>query len=187
MRTRAGRLLAVAPVVVALVVAANLARVLAPPAAPPDCRADVALVMGAAQYDGRPSPALARRLEAARALFEDGCVARIVVSGGARPGDRTSEGASGVAWLATRGVPPAALAAETRATTSAENVRFALPLLGDGPVVVVTDDLHLTRSLALARRAGLDASGAAAVVPDDRLRYAVREALALSAHQVGID
>lgn len=186
MRTSAGRLLAVAPLVLVLLVAGNLARVLDPPAAP-DCRADVALVMGAAQYDGRPSPALARRLRRALALYDDGCVSRIVVSGGARPGDRTSEGASGVVWLAARGVPDAALGAETRATTSAENVRFARPLVGDGPVVVVTDDLHLVRSLALARQAGWDASGAAAVVPSGRLRYAVREAVALTAHQLGLD
>lgn len=186
MRIAAGRLLAIAPLVVVLLVAGNLVRVLDPPTSP-DCRADVALVMGAAQYDGRPSPALARRLSRALTLYEDGCVDRIVVSGGGRPGDRTSEGASGVAWLRARGVPGAALAAETRATTSAENVRFARPLVGDGPVVVVTDDLHLVRSLALARHAGWDASGAAAVVPSDRLRYAVREAVALTAHQVGLE
>jgi uncharacterized SAM-binding protein YcdF (DUF218 family) len=155
------------------------------PSGPPDCRAETALVMGAAQYDGRPSPALARRLEVALELHRDGCVARIVVSGGARPGDRSSEGAAGVAWLRARGVPPEALAAETTARTSDENLTASRPLLGEGRVLIVTDELHAWRSLWLARRAGLSASAAAAPVPSGRLRYAARELAAMAAYRVG--
>ncbi|NBC95392.1 MAG: YdcF family protein [Deinococcus-Thermus bacterium] len=142
--------------------------------------------MGAAQYDGRPSPAFERRLQEALALHEAGCVARIVVSGGARPGDRSSEGASGVAWLRARGVPDEALAAETTARSSAENLAASRELLGEGPIVIVTDQLHAWRSLWLARRTGRTASAAVAPVRSGRLRYAVRELTAMAAYRLGL-
>ena len=125
----------------------------------PSCPSAVALVMGAAQYDGDPSPAFERRLRGALDLYQTGCVERIVVSGGSRDGDRSSEGAAGRAWLIARGVPDGDVAAETRATDTIENVANSLPLLGDGAVVVVSDAMHLHRSLWVAHRAGLEASG----------------------------
>jgi len=56
--------------------------------------ADAIVVMGAAQYDGRPSPVFAARLDHAIALYHDGVASRLIVTGGKREGDRTTEAAS---------------------------------------------------------------------------------------------
>ena len=66
--------------------------------------------MGAAQYDGTPSPVFARRLDRALELYRAGCAPRILVTGGKQPGDRFTEGGTGVRYLAARGVPEAGAA-----------------------------------------------------------------------------
>lgn len=180
------RLLALAPVLALVLLLSDLRMIVSFPDGGPTCPAGTALVMGAAQYDGTPSPAFERRLERALTLWQKGCVDSVVVSGGRRPGDRTSEGAAGVRWLERRGVPSDALVAEETATTSAENVLRSRPWLDDGPVVVVTDDLHAWRSGWLARRFGLDAQAAAARVPSGRARYALRELAAMASYRLGL-
>lgn len=179
------RLLALAPVLMLALLMADVVGIVAGPRAQPDCGAGAALVMGAAQYDGRPSPVFERRLRGALELYERGCVDRIVVTGGGRAGDRTTEGAAGVRWLARRGVPADRLHAETEATTSAENVWLSASLVGDGPVVIVTDDLHLWRSVWLARRFGLDASGVGVPAGSGRAAYVVRELTAMASYRMG--
>lgn len=180
------RLLALAPLLVAFLLVGDLGMIAAFPTRAPACPAGSALVMGAAQYDGRPSPAFERRLARAHELWRDGCVDRIVVSGGGREGDRTTEGASGVAWLAARGVPRAALVAEETARTSAENVLRSRPHLPRGRVVIVTDDLHARRATWLAERFGLEAQVATVPVREGRLRYAARELAAMASYRLGL-
>jgi uncharacterized SAM-binding protein YcdF (DUF218 family) len=162
------------------------------PVAADACPAAAIVVMGAAQYDGVPSAVLERRLSGALRLYAEGCAPVIVVSGGARVGDRTSEGAAGVAWLAAQGVPTAALRAETRATTSVENLRFARDVAPAGHWVVVTDDLHGVRTAAVAQRLGLDVDvvgvrtdGTGAEGAAERARYALRETFAMLAYRLG--
>ena len=149
------------------------------------CPADTLLVMGAAQYNGTPSPAFKRRLDGALELYQMGCAPRIVVTGGKREGDRTTEGESGARYLQAQGVPEAALASETKSRTSFENLQFSLPLLrGDtgsqdtgsqNTVLIVTDDMHAYRSYWLAQHLGLDASVAPVETRGFGLRYALRE------------
>ena len=179
------RLLALAPILLVALLLADVAGIVTGPRAQPDCAAGAALVMGAAQYDGRPSPAFERRLRGALELYERGCVESIVVTGGGQAGDRTTEGEAGVRWLADRGVPDGRLLAETVATTSAENVWLSASLLGDAPVVIVTDDLHLWRSVWLARRFGLDASGVGVPAGSGRAAYVVRELTAMASYRMG--
>lgn len=150
------------------------------------CPADALLVMGAAQYDGTPSAAFERRLAGAERLHRAGCAPLVVVSGGARPGDRTTEGASGVAWLERRGLPAAALRVEERATTSVENLAFASALLPAARWVVVTDDLHVRRTAAVAERLGLEAEVVGVRSGGDRVRYALRETAAMLAYRLGV-
>lgn len=182
----AARLLAVAPLLALVLLASDLRMITAFPGGGPSCPAGTALVMGAAQYDGRPSPAFERRLERALSLWNRACVDSIVVSGGRRSGDRTSEGAAGVAWLAAHGVPEEVLTAEETATTSAENVLRSRPWLQDGRVVVVTDDLHAWRATWLAARFGLEAQAAAVPVRGGRSRYALRELTAMASYRLGL-
>jgi uncharacterized SAM-binding protein YcdF (DUF218 family) len=183
---RALRTLALVPLTWLALVGADAWQVWRAPAAPPDCRAETALVMGAAQYDGEPSPALRRRLDRALELYRSGCVDRLVVSGGRQPGDRFSEGESGVRYLQEHGVPPSALASERVAENSIENLAYSVPLLGDGALLIVTDDLHAHRTAWLARRLDLDAELVSVPVPSGRLRYGLRELLILTALRVGV-
>ncbi len=141
------------------------------------------LVLGAAQYNGRPSPAFKRRLDHALSLYRAGGVALVVVSGGVGRGDHASEGAVGRAYLARLGVPPARLLAETRSHTTLENLEFSRPLLR-GPVTLVTDEVHAPRALALARALGLDADVSSVRLSRPDPRYQLREKLALLAYTV---
>ncbi|WP_018112143.1 YdcF family protein [Thermus igniterrae] len=116
------------------------------------------VVLGAAQYGGRPSPALERRLEAALALYRQGLAPRVAVAGGRAPGDRHSEGEVGCRYLAQRGVPPSALLCEGESQNTYENLLFLRPHL-EGRILLVTDAPHLPRALFLARTLGLRAEG----------------------------
>jgi uncharacterized SAM-binding protein YcdF (DUF218 family) len=148
------------------------------------CPVDALLVMGAAQYDGTPSDALARRLHAAAALLEVGCAPLAVVSGGSREGDRTTEGEAGVAWLRAQGVT-AALLSETRARNTVENLRNSAALRADVRWLVITDDLHVARTRYAAGRLGLQAAVIGVPTGSARLRYALRETAALIAYRLG--
>ncbi|TBH17392.1 YdcF family protein [Thermus thermamylovorans] len=116
------------------------------------------VVLGAAQYGGRPSPALERRLETALELYAKGLAPGIAVAGGRLPGDRFSEGEVGCRYLLERGVPGEALLCETQSRNTYENLLFLRPRL-QGPVLLVTDAPHLPRALFLARLLGLEARG----------------------------
>lgn len=153
----------------------------------PICPADTLLVMGAAQYDGEPSPAFARRLDKALGLYRAGCAPYIVVTGGKQPGDRFTEGASGVQYLLKRGVPAFALAAETTSRSSLENLQRSRPLLRGTRLLIVTDDLHAYRTELLAQHLGLEARVARVTTSGPRLRYALHEAAGVMAFMLGID
>ncbi|WP_353474181.1 YdcF family protein [Salipiger sp. H15] len=120
----------------------------------------VALVLGAAVWSGgRASPTLERRALHAAALWRAGEVGLILASGGVgRHGP--SEAAVIARLCRAAGVPGEALLLEERATSTEENLRFALPLLrqaGAGQVVIVTDGFHAPRARLAARRLGLHA------------------------------
>ena len=153
---------------------------------PPALPYPTLVVLGAAQYAGRPSPAFQRRLDRALALYRAGGVQTIVVTGGRRPGDPYSEGEVGRTYLARQGVPTAALLAETRSRTTAENLSGARTFLPPGtPVTLVTDEAHAPRALALARALDLQANASPSALsrrPD--WRYLLREKLALVAYRV---
>ncbi len=150
------------------------------------CSADTLLVMGAAQYDGTPSPAFARRLDKALELYERGCAERIVVTGGKQAGDRFTEGDTGVRYLESQGVPTTNLFAETKSRTSFQNLRLSLPLIQGERVLIVTDDMHAYRTQWLAAHLGLDASVAPVETGPLRLGYGVRELLGLIAYTFGV-
>jgi len=150
------------------------------------CPVDTLLVMGAAQYDGVPSPAFARRLDRAFGLYEVGCAARILVTGGKRPGDRFTEGEAGVRYLAGRGVPEGALLRETKSRSSFENLSFSQPLVAGDRLLIVTDDLHAPRTALLARGLGLRAEVATVPTHGPQLSYRLREAAGVTAYLLGI-
>jgi uncharacterized SAM-binding protein YcdF (DUF218 family) len=143
------------------------------------------LVLGAAQYNGHPSPAFRRRLDHALALYRAGGVQSIVVSGGVGTGDRYSEGQVGRLYLLKHGVPTHALKAETHSRTTLENLQNSRPLLARaGAVTLITDEAHAPRALALARATGLMADVSSVPLGAGHWHYRLREKLALLAYTV---
>lgn len=157
-----------------------------PKVVPPALPYPTVVVLGAAQYAGRPSPAFQRRLDHALALYRAGGVQTIVVTGGRQPGDPYSEGEVGREYLARQGVPARALVAETRSRTTIENLRGARSFLPPGtPLTLVTDEAHAPRALALARALDLTANASPSALrrqPD--WRYLLREKVALIAYSL---
>ena len=124
--------------------------------------ADAIVVMGAAQYNGRPSPVFAARLDHAVALFLGGEAPRLVVTGGKAAGDRTTEAAVGRAFAIEHGVPPDAIIVEDRSRTTLESVRAVAALLkadGATTAIFVSDRPHMLRVLRMAADAGITAWG----------------------------
>jgi uncharacterized SAM-binding protein YcdF (DUF218 family) len=122
--------------------------------------ADAIVVLGAAQYDGRPSPVLAARLDHALALWQDGYAPQIVVTGGKRPGDRFTEATASADYLIARGVPDSAILREVQGRTTWESLEATARILrnrGLKRVLVVSDPYHSLRARETARELGLDA------------------------------
>lgn len=123
---------------------------------------DAIVVMGAAQYDGRPSPLLQARLDHALDLFKEDLAPVIVVTGGKRPGDRFTEAEASRRYLRAKGVPNSAILAEDDGSSTWESLDGVANLLDrrlrDRPsVLIVTDPFHSLRSRLIAEDHGLRA------------------------------
>ena len=126
---------------------------------------DVIVVLGAAQYDGRPSPQLEARLDHVLTLWKNGVAPMVMVTGGKQPDDRFTEAEASRRFLVDRGVPESAIMMENAGTTTYESLESAsVILLTDGrdDVVLVSDPFHLKRSDLIADGLGLDARTSAA-------------------------
>lgn len=124
--------------------------------------ADAIVVMGAAQYDGRPSPVFAARLEHAIELYRAGVAPRLVVTGGKADGDRTTEAATARAFAVARGVPPDMILAEDQSRTTLEAIRAVAGVMranGLENAVFVSDRPHMLRVLRMATDDGITAWG----------------------------
>ena len=124
--------------------------------------ADAIVVMGAAQYNGRPSPIFAARLDHGVELFLAGDAPRLVLTGGKAAGDRTTEAAVGRAFAIERGVPPDAILVEDQSRTTLESIRAVARLLeanDAATAVFVSDRPHMLRVLRMANDAGITAWG----------------------------
>ena len=124
--------------------------------------AEAIVVMGAAQYDGRPSRVFAARLDHAIALYFAGVAPRLVMTGGKAEGDRTTEAAAGRAYAIELGVPPEDIIVEDRSRTTLESIRAVARVLeaSDAPsAVFVSDRPHMLRVLRLAADEGIVAWG----------------------------
>jgi uncharacterized SAM-binding protein YcdF (DUF218 family) len=122
--------------------------------------ADAIVVMGAAQYNCRPSPVLEERLQHALDLYQSGIAGTIVVTGGKQEGDRCTEATAGAEYLMANGVPEADLLRENQGANSWESLAAAARILRERDMtraVLVTDGYHALRVEAIADELGLDA------------------------------
>jgi uncharacterized SAM-binding protein YcdF (DUF218 family) len=126
-----------------------------------DRSAEAIVVLGAAQYDCRPSPVLEERLDHALELYEGGTAGTIVVTGGRQEGDRCTEATASAEYLLAAGVPDADVLREVQGTSTWESLAASARILRDvrlTHVVLVTDGYHALRVQAIADELGLDAS-----------------------------
>lgn len=124
--------------------------------------ADAIVVMGAAQYDGRPSPVFAARLDHAIELYHQGVASWLIVTGGKREGDRTTEAASARGYAIAHDVPDAAILSEDTSRTTLQSIRRVAALMQAenlGSAVFVSDPSHMLRVLRMASDEGITAYG----------------------------
>jgi uncharacterized SAM-binding protein YcdF (DUF218 family) len=117
--------------------------------------ADAIVVLGAAQYEGKPSPVLKARLDHAAELWARGLAPRMIVTGGRGVGDTTSEAAVGMRYLVQRGVPADSIAMDVEGLTTSQSMVAVRRLLGAKSypaVILVSDPFHMLRLSILARR-----------------------------------
>ena len=127
-------------------------------------RADAIVVLGAAQYDGEPSPVFAGRLDHAALLFEQGRAERVLVLGGGQPGDRFTEAEAGRSYLVEKGVPEDAIIPVPEGHTTFESLRAAAPVMreaGMGSAFLVSDPWHNARVERMAGDLGIDGHASA--------------------------
>lgn len=121
--------------------------------------ASAIVVLGAAQYVGRPSPVLKARLDHALALWDRRLAPKIVLTGGTGVGDTTSEAAVGARYVRARGVPDSAIVLENEGLTTSQSLRGVAAILSGEPdkrVILVSDPFHMLRLMILARDLGLE-------------------------------
>jgi len=144
------------------------------------------VVLGAAQYVGRPSPVLRARLDHAIALWRRGLAPIMIVTGGTGRGDTTSEAAVSQRYVVQRGVPVQAVLLETGRRTTSESMAGVSALMGGQgrrDVLLVSDPFHMLRLTIIARRHGLEPfasptpTSPIAASPTLRWKYALSESV----------
>jgi uncharacterized SAM-binding protein YcdF (DUF218 family) len=120
---------------------------------------DAILVLGAAEYDGTPSPVFAGRLEHAQLLYDQGRSSTVIVLGGSQPGDVSTEAEAGRQYLIDRGVPSTAVVAEPVGNTTFESLRAAAAYMRAQDLrsaFLVSDPWHNLRIEKMASDLGIE-------------------------------
>jgi uncharacterized SAM-binding protein YcdF (DUF218 family) len=190
----AGRAAGITAVTVLFLWAASVGLVFAAGALPSGRQADAIMVLGAAQYNGRPSPVLRARLDHALALHDAGRAPYLIFTGGIGTGDTLSEAEVSRRYAVRHGVPDSLILVERAGVTSAQSVGAAAALMrahGLESALVVSDAYHMLRLELLVRRAGIRPYRAPApdapidrAARDVRWRYVLRESVLFPATAV---
>jgi len=124
--------------------------------------ADVILVLGAAEYRGRPSPVLKARLDHALELYKRKMAKRILTTGGAGGDPVFTEGSVGREYLASQGVPPEDIVVESEGSTTVASVALASEIMrrmGMRSAIAVSDGYHIYRVKKMLERDGITVYG----------------------------
>jgi vancomycin permeability regulator SanA len=144
-------------------------------------KSDVILVMGAAQFDGRPSEVLLARLDQTKSIFKAGLAPRIYTIGGGAPGDRTTEAAASRTWLINNGISKKNILAIAKGRDTLTSTKAYVEQMRKAKfssVVIVTDPYHCYRAIKMAKDRGIKStcsaveSGPAA---NSGIKYLARE------------
>jgi uncharacterized SAM-binding protein YcdF (DUF218 family) len=151
-------------------------------------KADVVVVLGAAQYDGAPSAVLSSRLDHAARLWRNGVAPVIVTVGGRRVGDTYTEAESGRNYLTSYGVPSNVVVAVGEGRDTLESLQAVARRAGSAgwrTAVIVSDPWHSLRARTMADDLGLTSwtsptrSGPIVQTRTIQARYILRESAAL--------
>ncbi len=156
--------------------------------------ADAIVVLGAAQYDGEPSPVLKARLDQATYLWEEDLARAVIVTGGKQEGDRFTEAEASHMYLEAEGIPAENIFEEEEGTTTLESLERVKEISDQrdiDSVLLVSDPLHSERIRRMARDLGFeDAYTSPASYLDlnrsreTKLKELVREVGSLIAYEV---
>ena len=120
--------------------------------------ADVIVVLGTAQLNGKPGPALAARLVEAKRIYDLGYAPTIITVGAGAPGDRTTEAAAGKYWLRNNGVPAKKITAVAQGRDTLSSTKAYAELMKKryvSDVIIVTDPFHCKRAMTMANDQGV--------------------------------
>jgi uncharacterized SAM-binding protein YcdF (DUF218 family) len=145
------------------------------------------VVLGAAQYDGRPSPQLQARLDHALELWNLNLASYIVVTGGKQEGDRFTEAAASRKFIESSGVASDLIFEENSGTTTYASLFAVSQVVRDleiDRVLIVSDPFHLLRAELIANEVGLSASSSATqssvIRGGDAFRHNLQEAVGVA-------
>ncbi len=148
--------------------------------------AQAIVVLGAAQYAGKPSPVLRARLDHALDLWNRHLASLLILTGGTGSGDTTSEAAVGRTYARKHGVPDSAILVESEGRTTSESMKAVAGMLevrGLQSALLVSDPFHMLRLRILARRFGFtpytSPTQTSPISPnrEERWKYIVSESL----------
>jgi uncharacterized SAM-binding protein YcdF (DUF218 family) len=147
---------------------------------------DAIVVLGAAQYDGRPSPVFKARLDHAIELWHSGIARAFIVTGGKLAGDRTTEAAVARRYAIDHGVPASAIYGEHAAHNTLDSLRSVATMMrqhGDRTALFVSDPTHMLRVLRIAQDLGIEGYGSPTTTSP--LRAHMARSAAATVHELG--
>jgi uncharacterized SAM-binding protein YcdF (DUF218 family) len=156
---------------------------------------DVIVVLGAAQYDGRPSPVFRARLDHAIELYRQGYAPLLIMTGGVGTGDTVSEATVGRRYAIREGVSPEDVLTERSGLRSAESMQAVARLMRQRELdsaLLVSDPFHMLRLRALAFRVGIQGFSSPTRTspissdPSEEWRHVIRESVGLPLVLLGI-
>ena len=124
------------------------------------CRADVAVILGAAAYNGEVSPVYRERINHGITLYEEGYVDRLIVTGGTADQEEESDASAAKKYLLSQGIPEEAVLIEDQSSITQENLENSKAIMeenGYETALIVSDPLHMKRAMLLAEDAGITA------------------------------
>ena len=124
------------------------------------CKADAAIILGAATYNGTISPVYRERVNHGITLYKEGYVEKLIVTGGMGNDNYESDARTAKQYAISQGIPESDILTEETSTITQENLENAKVIMEDNgyvTAILVSDPLHMRRSMLLARDAGITA------------------------------
>lgn len=160
MKIKKSRIIAVIALLAVCYIIINLIEIWSFSTEDQKCRADVAIVLGAATYDGEVSPVYQERINHGISLYNEGYVKKLIVTGGIGSGNSQSDAYAAKQYAISQGVPEIDILTEDASAITQENLENAKTIMdenGYDTAIIVSDPLHMRRSMLLAQDIGINA------------------------------